>query len=139
MKQLKILLLIASTIVSIQGATKKEIVAATLILEAGGEKSAKVAMSAVHEVIVNRAKGGDRTKVCLKPKQFSCWNGQNVDAMVAKAKKHSMWNTAVSIVNSPKTNYTKGADHYHTIQCNPSWNRSMTSTTTILNHIFYRA
>ncbi len=139
MNQLKLIALFVSVIAAVNGATKKEIVAATLVMEAGGEKDARKAMSAVHEVIVNRSINGNTDKVCLAKKQFSCWNGKSVDAMVAKAKKHSMWNTAVSIVSSPKTNYTKGAKFYHTLTVNPSWNRNMTSTTTILNHIFYRA
>lgn len=116
-----------------------EIVAATLIFEAGGERDAR-AMHAVNEVIHNRSASrriaADR--VCLQRLQFSCWNGISADAGIAKAKKHAKWNSAVQIASARPTNYTSGSDHYHTLKVKPSWRTRLTKTVIIGNHIFYK-
>jgi spore germination cell wall hydrolase CwlJ-like protein len=117
-----------------------EIVATTLIAEAGGERDFR-AMSAVAEVIYNRSISRKLSpmQVCLQRKQFSCWNGKDVEAEINKAKKHKKWSNALKIAqNLGSTNYTKNAQFYHTIQINPSWNKKMLATVTIENHIFYK-
>lgn len=118
----------------------KEVVAATLILEAGGER-ATGAMEAVYEVIVNRARIRNRSEreIVLQRLQFSCWN--NVERRIHlfnHAKRHPRWNEAMRIVNGDVTNFTGGACHYHATSVNPSWNRSLTKTVQIGNHIFFR-
>jgi len=125
---------------SVIASTDNEVIASTLILEAGGEY-AEGAMSAVHEVILNRADKRHMlpVNVCLERLQFSCWNNIPVDVGVNKAKKHPRWIEALNIVESPKTNYTKGADHYHSTKVNPYWMTKMKRTTKIGNHIFYRS
>jgi spore germination cell wall hydrolase CwlJ-like protein len=138
MKNLLVCLVLSAG--SVSAATKAEIVAATLISEAGGEKDPR-AMAAIKEVIVTRSKkrkiGLD--KVCLQNLQFSCWNGISEDAGVNKAKKHPKWKQAIQIAESDaETNYTFGADHYHTLKVSPSWTKKLKSTVTIQNHIFYR-
>lgn len=117
-------------------ATSQEIVAATLILEAGGESDPR-AMAAVREVIANRANNKTEISVCLAPKQFSCWNGKTAEEGISKAKKHPKWAQAVSLAES-KTNYTLGATHYHTKKVSPSWKNKLAKTVTIGNHIFYK-
>jgi len=120
--------------------SKSEIVAATLIAEAGGEKDFR-AMAAVAEVIYNRslARKISPAQVCLQPKQFSCWNNKDVEGGIEKAKKHKKWSNALKIAqNLGSTNYTKNAQFYHTIQINPSWNKKMLATVTIENHKFYK-
>jgi len=117
-----------------------EIVAATLILEAGGEYH-EGAMESVNEVIVNRASKRNKSEamVCLQKYQFSCWNDKDARAGISKAMKHPRWGEALRIVQSPTTNYTKGADHYHADYIkNPYWAKSMTVTTKIGLHIFYK-
>ena len=117
-----------------------EIVAATLILEAGGEYH-EGAMESVNEVIVNRASKRNKSEamVCLQKYQFSCWNDKDARAGISKAMKHPRWGEALRIVQSPTTNYTKGADHYHADYIkNPYWAKSMTITTKIGLHIFYK-
>jgi len=117
-----------------------EIVAATLILEAGGEYH-DGAMEAVNEIIVNRAakRNLSEAMVCLQKYQFSCWNDKDAQAGISKAMKHPRWGEALRIVQSPTTNYTKGADHYHADYIkNPYWAKSMTVTTKIGLHIFYK-
>jgi len=125
---------------SVTAATKTEIVAATLIAEAGGEKDTR-AMAAIKEVIVTRAskRHMDTDKVCLQRLQFSCWNGISPDDGVRKAKRHAKWNQALKIAESKDyTNYTLGADHYHTLNVKPSWSKKLKTTVTIQNHIFFK-
>ena len=117
-----------------------EIVAATLIAEAGGERDSR-AMYAVAEVIYNRSisRKISPAQVCLQPKQFSCWNGKQIETEINKAKKHKKWPNALKIAqNLGWTNYTKNAQFYHTTKVNPSWNKKMLATVTIENHKFYK-
>lgn len=117
-----------------------EIVAATLILEAGGEYH-EGAMEAVNEIIVNRAakRKMSEAMVCLQRYQFSCWNDKEAQAGISKAMKHPRWKEALRIVQSPTTNYTRGADHYHADYIKiPYWAKTMTITTKIGRHIFYK-
>ena len=139
MKTFRIILITALTALSNLSANQSEIVAATLILEAGGEY-AYGSMQAVHEVILNRAVKRRLTpkQVCLQRKQFSCWNSGKIATLLAKAKRHPRYSEALAIVHSAPTNYTGGADHYHADYCNPYWVSSMTVTTKIGRHIFYK-
>ena len=75
MKTKQLIFALALGLVSNLSGNASEIVAATLILEAGGEY-AYGSMQAVHEVILNRAVKRRLTpkQVCLQRKQFSCWN-----------------------------------------------------------------
>ena len=117
-----------------------EIVAATLIAEAGGEKDSR-AMYGVAEVIYNRSisRKISPAQVCLQPKQFSCWNGKQIETEINKVKKHKKWPNALKIAqNLGWTNYTKNAQFYHTTKVNPSWNKKMLATITIENHKFYK-
>ena len=113
-----------------------EIVASTLIMEAGGE--GRVGMEAVREVIANRAKNKTEIAVCLAPKQFSCWNGIPISRGIEIAKKHPNWTAALAIAKSKPTNHTKGATHYHTTKVSPYWAKKLQKITTIKNHIFYK-
>ena len=116
--------------------SRGEIVAATLILEAGGEADPR-AMAAVREVIANRAKNKTELAVCLAPKQFSCWNKIPVERGIEIAKRHPKWSYALALVNQ-KTNYTSGATHYHAQKVSPSWAKKLAKTVQIGHHIFYK-
>ena len=139
MKTFRIILITALVVLSNLSANDSDIVAATLILEAGGEY-AEGAMQAVHEVILNRAVKRRLTakQVCLQRKQFSCWNSGKIAALLAKSKRHPRWHEAVAIVHSAPTNYTGGADHYHADYCKPYWASSLKKTCKIGRHIFYK-
>jgi spore germination cell wall hydrolase CwlJ-like protein len=121
--------------------TAHDLVAATLILEAGGEKDQR-AMLAVWEVLRNRAKQQNKSivSVCFQRKQFSCWNNvEKRQALFDKASKHPKFNKAYDIATKNyKTNVTNGATHYHTLKVNPYWSKSYEKTVVIENHIFYR-
>ena len=121
-----------------------DIVVATIIMEAGGEYHIG-SLEAVYEVIKTRAKKRNKTlaQVCLQRKQFSCWNGKAdgikaLEDTIAKAKKHPRWKIAENILGS-NTNFTNGADHYYADYIDkPYWADSMTQTTKIGRHIFYK-
>ena len=116
--------------------SQTEVVAATLVMEAGGE--GRQGMEAVREVISNRAKGKTEMSVCLAPKQFSCWNGISVQAGIKKAKRHPNWNVALQIAKAAPTTHTRRATHYHTTKVSPSWAKKLGQTVKIKNHVFYR-
>ena len=143
MKTLRIILITALTSLSnlsaIEELTLEQFVAATLILEAGGEYD-KGAMQAIYEVILKRAEKRKLTakQVCLQRKQFNCWNSGRIDALLGKAKRHPRWYEALTIVHSAPTDYTGGADHYHADYCEPYWASSMQRTCKIGQHIFYK-
>ena len=123
------------------GATHRDIVASTLILEAGGEYS-KGAMESVHEVIHNRSirRGKSMSDICLQPWQFSCWNENTVEWNISKAQNHPRWHEAMQIVDTAQmTNYTNGADHYYADYIQPPyWAADMTLTNKVGRHLFYR-
>jgi len=123
------------------GATDRDIVASTLILEAGGEYS-EGAMEAVHEVVYNRSmkRNKSMSAVCLQAWQFSCWNENDVDSNIAKAKKHPRWNKAMKIVDTAQmSNFTNGADHYYAEYIDePYWAEDMTLTVKIGRHLFFK-
>ena len=135
-----ILLIMLGFVCFVQADYDQTIVAATLIIEAGGEYY-EGSLEAVYEVIYNRAikKNQSFSEICLAPKQFSCWNGKDIMSAVEKASRHPRWNEAMKIAyEDPKTNYTMGADHYHADYVRPYWADSLTRTVKIGLHIFYK-
>ena len=139
MKYLILFLTVISTAFALH--TDEEIIATTLILEAGGEYSLG-AMEAVHEVIHNRSikRKKSKAEICLQRWQFSCWNGKAINSNIAKARMHPRWSKAMKIVTSRYiTNYTNGADHYHADYITtPYWASSMKRIAKIGKHIFYK-
>ena len=121
----------------------KDVLTATLILEAGGE--GYHGMVAVANVIDNRAHkyGISHYKVVRKPKQFSSHNGRTTSRVIALAKNHPKWNEAAKIVNKMLTgnlvDITHGADHFVTVKTYPAWAKKMKITCYIKGHKFYRS
>lgn len=136
-----------------------EIVAAVIVLEAGGE--GEEGMQAVMNVIVNRANNSPNyfALQVLKPMQFSCvtkyrYMRDGMKAMIIKAKMSSSWETACTIVqmafNKQLEDITHGATHYHVykgvMRVTPSWthpslggkNEKAIVTTKINHHAFLR-
>lgn len=104
--------------------TVEDIIAATLVDEAGGEKNSLEGMHAVLNVIMNRAKGNIRQAAieCLKPKQFSGWNPvdkKSADAIkkfIDSKRGHSQFKNALKLVDQAKNkslkDITKGSNHF---------------------------
>jgi len=138
----------------LNGVNDKEIVAATLIGEAGGED--KNGMIAVFNVLNNRAKNKGTTAAgeSLRPRQFSMWDSatRNVSvredfdtkkilAIIKEKKSHPKWGEALSIAKTPVKDLTKGATHYYAHKGPnkinpPSFSQGWTETVEIGNHKF---
>lgn len=117
--------------------SKTEVVAAVIVLEAGGE--GKNGMLAVHEVISNRAKSNkidSKYAEIRKPKQFSCLNKISDARAVQIAAKHPAWPMALQIAsNKIKSNLVGGAISYHNTSVNPYWSKGK-KLKKIGNHLF---
>lgn len=135
--------------------TINDIIAATLVDEAGGEKDAKRGMQAVLNVISKRAKGNLRQSAaeCLKPYQFSGWNSvkvSNIDSVnkfINSKRSHPKFKIAMSLVNELKDgkleDITKKADHFLATRLidtdkEPGWYNKKKVTVTIGNHTFLK-
>lgn len=119
--------------------------ARTLYGEARGEGAR--GMQAVANVIMNRVKqggwfGASVKDVVLKPKQFSCWNENDVNRTIIlnanSAQLATARNIAERVISGELPDITGGATHYHAKSITPYWAKSLTKTATIGNHVFYK-
>lgn len=138
----------------LKGINDNEIVAATIIGEAGGED--EDGMKAVFNVLVNRSnkKGTSPAGEALRPKQFSMWdlatanvstrddfNVKKILEVIKEKKNHSKWNEALSIAKSNPKDVTGGATHYYAFKGPnkinpPTFSKEWTETVEIGNHKF---
>jgi len=142
------------------GLTKNQkIIVCTLLGEAGGETDPVKGMTAVANVLKNRADSNHRNAgstvadQALARKQFSMWNtynegGETLQNVYNKYNTHSQMKNAISIVNSIDTlaDITGGAQYYYASYLDgtknqPDWslNKDTTRwvpTTTIGGHKF---
>lgn len=128
------------------------LLALTLFGESRGEPiEGKIAVAnVINNRILDKRWPNTLTGVVLQPKQFSCWNegDPNCEMLVKKSKqgmysdRGSAWRECLFASHGVVYRYlldnTMGANHYHTISVNPSWNKGMVETTRIGSHIFYR-
>lgn len=124
-----------------------EVMAKTIYGEARGEcYDGRVAVA---HVILNRAQnprwwGDGVVDVCLKAKQFSCWNDDdpNRDKLDELTVSDSVFMECCSVAALALGGVTKDptddADHYHTHSVAPFWSIGQTPTVEIGNHYFYR-
>ena len=136
-----LLLLLAFPLAAVAAPSDRDLVAAVLVAEAGGEKRASVGMAAVWEVIhqraINRRIG--YAAVVRQRLQFSCLNRTTPDALVKRARGHARWREAGGIVGAvPQTNHTRGADHYHTRGVSPKWSRGVKPVAVVGGHLFFK-
>lgn len=125
--------------------TPVEIMALTILGEARGESlMGKVAVAwAIRNRVENPAWWGNSfDTVCLKPKQFSCWDDPNRIRMLTADLKDPSYReclvVAIEVMDGAVGDPTGGADHYHTKAVNPKWRDPSKITTTIGAHVFYR-
>ena len=110
----------------------------TLILEA--ENQGYEGMVAVGEVIRNRALKACRTPewVCMRPKQFSCWNEPKKAQKRLSGVSGEIFQLASKAwVASSESLQTRGSTHYHTKAISPYWAKWKRPTAIIGDHIFY--
>jgi spore germination cell wall hydrolase CwlJ-like protein len=125
-----------------------DILARTIWGEARGER--KLGREGVAAVVLNRLKrdqpdrfGAAVADVCLKPKQFSCWNANdpNLEKLkrVDETDRHfrACIDIAERAVNGTLSDPTHGSDHYHTISVSPRWSRGKHPAVVIGVHKFY--
>lgn len=127
------------------------ILARTLYMEARSEGTTGI--DAVASVIWNRAnKTVDNVPgVCLKKKQFSCWNSisdkdpKNYNVVIPSettkpGKNRDMWLHCQYIAGQMLKNKFESTignrNAYHTTAVTPSWDASMTNKKTIGKHVF---
>lgn len=120
----------------------KEIVAATICAEAGGEPWAGQVM--VGEVIANRAINGGMSvrTVCLAPKQFSCWNNRGtMEIRMQTMRRHPAWADCLRIAESIcQKNYkpvSQVTHYFNPKKANPKWARGMKLVAVVGKHRFY--
>ena len=114
------------------------VIALTLWGEARGESYE--GKYAVAQVIVARHEqsGHSYKKVCLEPKQFSCWHNGIFTQRMPKGKEPE-WVECYSIADA----MVKGqvppsrATHFRSIKVRPSWMYAMTRIERIGRHVFY--
>lgn len=129
-----------------------EIMARTIYGEARGEYLKKTggidSLIAVGNVIMNRHLKSKESieKVCLKPKQFSCWNKNDpnkkiIESVDMKDEIYKIcYETAIKIITGKTEDITKGANHYYSkfMKTAPFWAAGKNPTVTIANHIFFK-
>lgn len=115
----------------------------TLYKEAGGESH--IGKLAVATVIYNRkTKTQSFSDVCLKKKQFSCWNNiKNVNRPTLKLSNNMDWNSwdecfkiAVSMTDGTFKPIGNWNQYYNPNKCSPSWENKMKNIKIIGNHKF---
>ena len=114
--------------------------AITKLAEARGEGQG--GMYAVAAVIAQRAFERKRTptEICLKPYQFSCWNGKALKSLehllkVPQAKY------AIALAKNIKLlsrDFVGFANHYHNNKVSPKWAKGNKPVKVIGNHLFYK-
>jgi spore germination cell wall hydrolase CwlJ-like protein len=103
---------------------------------------------AVGNVIMNRhvESGVSIEEVCLKPKQFSCWNMGDVNRQlvlnppIGDVIYIMCLATAQNIIDGKIKDITYGANHYHAknITKIPRWAEGKVPTFEIGNHVFFK-
>lgn len=130
-----------------------DVLARTLYGEARGEyeriDGGVASLLAVAHVIKNRAsKGGwfgrSIQDVCLKPKQFSCWNSgdPNREILMNVSAGDEVFSQCLLVAEKTLMNawpdITKGSDHYHATYVMPFWAVGKKPCFSIGRHLFYR-
>lgn len=129
-----------------------DIFARTVYGETRGEygSSGPGALIAVANVILNRFKRAGRygktmTEVCLKPRQFSCWNQNDPNRILIQNENletDPLFNICLvvvkKVIEGVWPDLTRGSDHYHASSCLPYWARSRKVKLHLGRHIFYK-
>ena len=131
----------------------QEVLALTIYGEARGESIE--GQIAVGCVVRNRAIAGSHYKdICLEPKQFSCWNQDDVNYPILNELAQKLFNgevqdnpilmqcmwTAEGIMNHEIIDITKGAKNYMTNELyemnKPNWSKTLKVSVVIGNQTF---
>ena len=119
-----------------------KVVAITILAEARGEGNK--GMYAVAAVIAQRAFERKRTpeQVCLKPYQFSCWNGKQLKDLehLLKTPQAKYALLLAKTIKHLSREYVGYANHYHAtwMKKKPYWAKDKKPVKVIGNHAFYK-
>ena len=126
--------------------TDQQLLAATMVAEAGGEGSN--GMIAVGNVVKNRittgrGPGSTVSSVIMAPSQFSAWNNQDPNAYVSTVQNtptyQTAYNLAGQVLSGQVGDNTNGATSYYNPKlASPAWGNSGTVTATLGNHTFLK-
>lgn len=113
----------------------EKVLVCTLLGEAGGEKNPRNAMTAIANVLRNRAKKGHLKKTtmvdqALAPFQFSMWNNKSTSTVFNELKNHGQMATAIDIVKNINSlsDITNGALYYYANYVSPNWAKNTDTT-----------
>lgn len=129
-----------------------EIFARTLYGEARGEypQDGPAPLIAVANVIMNRLNRGGKygktiADICLKPRQFSCWNSNDPNRRFLfeeNLERNQIFYVCKTIAENVSAgrwpDLTRDSDHYHAQSCRPYWARLGKVKLRIGHHIFYK-
>ena len=129
-----------------------EIMARTIYGEARGEyyrKNGRLkALEAVGHVIMNRSKASKIpvSSVCLKSKQFSCWNKGDPNRRIIENVTledpiyRICYATAKRIICNELDDITNGANHYYSTSLSkpPYWAKCKRPVAKFGKHLFFR-
>jgi len=129
-----------------------DILTRTLYGEARGEyaQAGPAALIAVANVIINRLNregryGKTLTEICLKPKQFSCWNQNDPNRSLITQDDldrdplfKACRMVGYKVAKGFWPDLTRNSDHYHATSCKPSWARISKIKLRLANHVFYK-
>jgi spore germination cell wall hydrolase CwlJ-like protein len=129
-----------------------EIMAKTIYGEARGEywkpNCGEKSLIAVGNVIMNRHnQSGESIKnVCLKPRQFSCWNPSDPNRRLIENPPNADPIYVICLVLSEKLidlkipDITNGANHYYskTAKTVPYWAIGLSPVFEVGNHVFFK-
>ena len=119
-----------------------KIIAITILAEARGEKQS--GMYAVGAVIAQRAFERKRTatEICLKPYQFSCWNGKKLKNLehLLKVPQAKYALALAKNIKLLSRDFVGFANHYHAtwMKKKPYWAKGQKPVKVIGQHVFYK-
>lgn len=105
------------------------------------------AIRGVLHVIENRARkpgwwGAGHVEVVLKPKQFSCFNPGDPNAVKFPEADDRVFRQILDhveqVLMGQDQDLTGGATHYHSAEVTPEWAASLTRTAHIGTFVFYK-
>lgn len=102
-------------------AARAGVISDTLYMEARGE--GERGLRAVASVIYNRAKGSAARmeKVCLKPKQFSCWNGKAPKSAFDRRAHALCLSIEKELLSGNFSPLGEWTHYYNPRLCSPRW------------------
>ena len=127
----------AILLLSLAASAHSGIVANTIYAESRGES--KAGRYAVASVIWSRTSGANFKEICLKRKQFSCWNNGYYEPVVSNPYDAKVMQEAEAwerLMKAERFIPSLKANHYCRTDAFPYWREDLTNTKIIGAHLF---